>query len=267
MSGHTQFTPHSVQKHIGEGSPLQSKRESQNPLHLNKFHNQSGKQVNSLTQGVQNINRTLVPLYQPRLTGINFYPFKIYLQPSMFRTTSSVDTSWRTVRVRSGAVLTEVISPLTHSLVIGTDNITWPDRQLYQTNFTGSGYDPRYDITVPTNCSFYYFYIETSVTKSVVTNHYQYNLRHTQTPTSASIPNNPHAWTSYPSASSNYTMIGYADSNVSGAIHQLYVRQYLRTDLLSTGGSSLPTPIPFPVCLSDGTQKIYYIYGYESGSI
>ncbi len=214
---------------LHERSQLDSVRESESTPHYWKYINLCSNTINALIENVLSLKRDLVSLSTPKLGGIDFYPFKIYQFPEIFRTTS-IDSynDWRKVRVRAGCVLTDYIDPLSSSLVIGTDGIRYTDDQFYP-NETGS-----LDILVPENTSQYWFWVEQSSSN--------YYLRDGADPTVTS-SYNPSAWTTFPTPDSTHWPVGYVDSLLGAGSHQLYVRQFARGDILSAGAGEVVSDV------------------------
>jgi hypothetical protein len=262
------YTPNKSQQIIHEGSSQQSPRESQSPWQVWKYANEVQKQLYTVSDQTNATHRQLltsIPPYQ--WNGIDFYPFKIYQYPESFRSTTLDSVNdWRKVRVRSGNVLTTLIQPGGVSEVIGTDGIEFEDYQIYppESGSGGVGISGSLDILVDANEYEYWFWVESSGSNPTASNF----LRHGADPTIVSYAN-PHPWLNFPSASSDvsgstFTIIGYSDTESSGSLGRMYIRQYLRTDLMSAGGA---TPNLLVNICNNGVVEKWKIFGTKvSGS-
>jgi hypothetical protein len=223
---------------LHETSQLISPRESNGVFALWRWINVLINRTNVLTQNTSQIVKSIKGLNSEPNVDYKLHPFAIYNLPDVFRTGDNqvdYDTNWRTVRVRGGYVLTTLVS--TGSFVIGTDlQQAYPYQNYYPStsSFSGSGtssYSP-YDVTIPVNTPEYWFWINT--------NSGSYTLSHGATPAT---PVSGGAWSNYPSASTTNIPIGYVDTNISASINLAYVRQFLTTDVLASGGSSTTSSI------------------------
>jgi len=160
--------------------------------------------------------------------GFDLYPFKIYVLPLTFRRTlNSNDTYWRTVRVRGGYVFTSTVS--TSSYVQGCDGFeTYAYANTYNIHTASA------DILLPTSQSLnpIWFWIENSGSATPPS----YILRYGSNPTGSSTGNPSPSWTSFPTADSTHIPIGLVDAYTSSSIKQLLIRQYVNSDIISTGG-------------------------------
>ena len=256
------FLPNQQSKQIHEYSLLRSPKDSDSPWQMRKIFDQYGKQINALSEQVKYFHRIMDAKIDPeakRQLDFDFFPFKIYTVPIVLRQPDSgsysSDSNWRTVRVRGGAVLTETVDTAS-SWVYGTDLSPWPD-----SNISPLPWLKNVDYIVPTGSNQYWFWIE-QLSSSISGTMYwlQQASASNVSSTSVQIP-----WSTFPSASTSHIPIGYVDNATSASVHQMFTRQYQRTDVVSTGGSG--SYIPIPACLN-GTASILYVQGYfVSGSI
>lgn len=251
------FTPNRPQKIVHEGSSQQSPRESEGIWQQWKHANEVQKQVYTISDQAKATHRALIALQPKQWGGLDFHPFKIYQYPNAL---INGDSDWKNVRVRAGEVLTNIISPATSSAVQGTDGVLFCDNQIYPAFDGTGGVGPSgsLDIPVDANCAHYWFWIETSGSTSSPT----YHLRHGADPTVASY-GNPNPWDTFPVPSGDKVVIGFADSLTGASTGQLYIRQYLRTDVMSQGAL-----VQVNLCNEiTGENEVYYFVGFKSGSI
>jgi len=238
------LTPLAVVPTMREASSLKSQREPDSLQKVWKFVSELVTRSNVVSQNINQINRDLKSINSRNVTGFDLFPFKIYSINSNLRPQSDIGTytgsaNWRTVRVRSGLVLTELVS--TGSFVNGTDRM---EQYSYNDNYGSTlsnlnSYSPNsninYDIQIPLSQSQHWFWIEQSSSFTSGSNYY---LRHSATPTTSSI-SNPNPWLLFPIASATLIPIGYVDTNTSQSIKQAFVRQMLTTDVISSGGNGI----------------------------
>lgn len=241
-----------------EFSRYRTPRDSGSPSTQWKYQADYAAQINSLTEFCRILWKEISKIRQPKTLGLDMFPFKIYSIPSHYKTNPTASIDWRTFGVHGGCVLTKFVS--TGSYVFGTDQVKYPDLVTYPFPI---GYN---NIEVPLNCSQYWFWIEELTSSLPVTG--SYILRHGPNPTVSSnvsgTGSNPNPWTTFPSASSHYLPIGYVDTLTSASSYYPYIRQYLRTDVLSMGGGNYTS---MSVCVN-GVAQTWMIDAYQlSGSI
>ena len=221
--------------------------------------NELVKSYNQILGIVNQMSREIDKLKLRKVIGLDFYPFCIYSVPSQFRQADSGsytnDWNWSTVRIRNGAVLTSVVDT-SGSSVYGTDNAWIPDD-----NTVNGDWNATMDYIIPAESDKWYFWIE-ALSSSVSGSSY-----FIQNASSSNIPlayiQSP--WTSFPSASVNHIPIGFCDNFNSASSNTLVIRQYQRTDVVSTGGSG--SYVSIPACLN-GTASVLHVMGYfTSGSV
>src|SRR5579872_5314120 len=169
-----------------EFSSLRSPTDSDSIFHLYKKVAEVCRGYNASIQVINQLSRDLKKLSERQTLDLNLFPFKIYTLPSSLRPGNDQQQytgslNWRTVRVRSGLVLTNVVS--TASFVHGTDlqqNYAY-DNFLIQTIGV-------YDIQVPANTTQYWFWIEQSGSNfsGITSGTSPYYLRYASDPTSGS---------------------------------------------------------------------------------
>jgi hypothetical protein len=135
--------------------------------------------------------------------------------------------------VRGGFVFTDTIS--TASYVQGTDMF---QNYAYKNTFPLSS---SYDISLSTSVSAnpIWFWIEKNQSGSFAPGESNnYNLRWGNNPISSSL-SNPNPWVSFPTQNSNYIPVGLVDCYTSASSSQALIRQFLTTDVLSSGGGTI----------------------------
>lgn len=208
-------------------------------------------QINALTEFVKVLWKEMANIKKSQAATLEMYPFRIYSPPAWTYNPPSTDnTSWRSFRIRSGYVLTSLV--VTQS-VFGTDGYKWADRQTYPFPVTDNLY------TVPISQSSYWFWIEKPQTYLGDATG-SYIIRYGENPKVVST-GNPTPWTTFPSASATHIPIGFVDTYTSGSIQQSYVRQLLRTDVISTGGNY----ISMSVCVDEKIET-WFVDAFKSGS-
>ncbi len=219
-----------------EASGYKSPREADSIQHTWKYINRTIDGVNTNVQNINQLNRDLQKLAERDKLDFELYPFKIYVVPTLFRSGGDVTqftNNWRTVRVRGGFVLNNIVS--TSSYVNGCDGFqNYPYSNAYG---SASIVTSSIDYTIPVTQSMYWFWIENTTGS--------YNLRYGANPVSSSL-GNPTPWVGFPSASANYIPIGWVDSRSSASINQLVIRQFLTSDIISTGGAAVTSSYPQP---------------------
>lgn len=219
-----------------EFSKLRNSRDKGSPLTHWKNQEEYAIQINSLTEFCKVIWKEISKI-KPKGSSIVQSPFRIYNVPSILQQNADIGQYWRTFSIRNGCVLTDIVS--TGSFVFGTDNAILVDQQTYG-NFPNS---PQYQ--VPDGVIQYWFWIEKKNDgSSYGPGTGSYVLRYGSDPTLISV-GNPIPWSSFPSASTTHFPIGYVDTQSSSSIQQAFVRQFLRTDVLNSGGSSNTNDLPF----------------------
>lgn len=239
-----------------EFSNLRSPKDAGSPFTQWKNQQAYAAQINSLTEFCKVIWGEVSKLKATKTDGLTMYPFKIYNIPSIYRTSSSLN-DWRTFNIRNGYVLTKYVSTGSLSSVWGTDGVPYPD-QAYYPQPIGKG-----DIVVPENEGQYWFWIEELMPPDPVSG--SYIIRHGNDPKTIS-SGNPQPWENFPSSSEKHTMIGYVDTKTSASIYYPYVRQMLRTDVISTGNVSQSFAEMY-VCGEDQVVEKWFVHGYRSGSV
>ena len=219
---------------LQEASKLQSAWEPNGTFHLWKYINGLTENVNKNNQNVNNLSNELKYINERNKLGFDLFPFKIYILPDIFRGGFNPNsTNWCTVRVRGGFVFTDNVS--TASYVIGTDLF---QNYAYQSTYPLSS---SFDIQMPTGSTQnpVWFWIEKSTSGSLATGSlYNYYLRYGNNPVSSSL-GNPTPWTNFPQQNSNYIPVGLVDCYTSASQKQALIRQFLETDVLSSGGGGL----------------------------
>lgn len=220
-----------------EMSSLRSPRDADSIYKLWQKLYQVVERDNKISQLMNQMSREFKRLEGQDVVDFEFFPFKIYTVPTIFRPqtdqaqyTSSIN--WRTVRVRGGLVLTTLVT--TGSYVNGTDGMqNYAYYNYLPANSVGS-----YDIQVPANTPQYWFWIETSGSYSVGSPS-PYYLRYSSTPQTPDSSGNPNGWSGFPSTTNNLgspnLVIGYVDTYTSSSQNHAYVRQILDTDVLAAG--------------------------------
>ena len=244
------FTPVKSKPIQHEWSQYHTQRDSHSPLKQWKDSSGYAQQINALTQIVVSLGKSLSKIKQPVAASFDFHPFKIYNVPDIFRPTVATGSfnptdNWRTFRVRNGEVLTKTI---TSGSVYGTDATQYVDSNIFPLN--------SFDTLVPTGSSRYYFWIETLDTAAPPTG--SYVIQSGIDPSQVGLQNK---WSNWPSASANHLPIGYVDTLSSGSINQAFVRQYIRSDILSNAVNYQS----MSVCVG-GQEQTWYVAAYQSGS-
>ena len=247
---------------VSEYSPLASPKERNSPWQMRKTFNQFADQINNHTQQIKQTQRDTQRSNNPnikRLSSFDFFPFKIYTIADVFRPQNSgsytTGSNWQTVRIRNGQVLTSFVN-YTSSFVYGTDGTQYPDSNYFNPAWTSG-----IDYIIPPSSSQYYFWIE-SLSSSVSGSNYCI-----QSATSSNIPSTyiQSPWFNYPSASNTHIPVGYVDNMTSASVHQLLIRQFQRTDVVATGGSSSGSYLQLIACIN-GVNTTIYVLGFVSGS-
>lgn len=244
-----------------EVSVLRSPRDSSTLYNSWKRDAEVINSQNKLVELMNQMSRELEKIKGRKKLDLDFYPFKIYTLADQWRGfgssgSYSLSNNWQTVRVRGGQVLTNRVD-YSGSFVYGTDNSIFPDYDTFPI-----GWNYQYDIVIPPTSSQYWFWIE-SLTGSLSGSNYilQYGTGsqiasyYVQTP-----------WSTFPSASTTHIPIGYVDNNSSSSIQRLMVRQFLREDLISNGGSNSSTSTQWFIYAGMGTSYLNcYIWDPTTG--
>jgi hypothetical protein len=216
----------------------------------------ASRQLNALTEFCRTIWDEVGKIKQTKASSVDFFPFKIYSIPSYLYTyPDTLNERWRTFKVREGCVLTSIVS--TGSRVFGTDGIKFSDNVQYAIP-PESG-----SIVVPISSSQYWIWIEQLTASLPITG--TYVLRHGADPSIAGTYN-PNPWVSFPIATGSYIPIGFIDTQSSGSVGRAYVRQFLRNDVLSSGGGGNGNYISTSICV-DGEVQTWYVDMYRSGTL
>ena len=263
MANFPQHTSNRQLSKVGEYSPLRSPKDKDSPYQSRKIFNQYADQINILTQNVKQLYRESQRKNDPnvkRLQDFGFFPFQIYTIPDIFRPQNSGSytsgSNWTTVRVRNGQVLTSFVN-YSSSFVYGTDGVQYPDSNYFNPSWTAN-----VDYIIPSGSNQQWFWIE-ELSSSVSGSNY---IVQSSTSSNVSSTYVQSPWFNYPSASNNHIPIGVVDAVSSASIHQLLIRQFLRTDVMSTGGTTSGSYIQLIACSIDGVNSTIFVLGYISGS-
>jgi hypothetical protein len=163
------------------------------------------------------------------------HPFKIYQLPWNLRTGTPAASDWRKVRVRAGRVLETDAS--------GTDGASNPDAQL----FPATGAAGCTEITVPADTAAFWFWLEIGSSAGSTTAIVRYHTNPIASsfdgggvPAQAWTSSSP--WTDYPHIDASHVPIGVVDSNSRKTDFLLLIRQFVRTDLVSSVASGEECP-------------------------
>jgi hypothetical protein len=205
---------------------MKSPRESDSVNKVWKHITQIGQVVNGHSSNISTLALSVKRIGERNKLGYDLYPFKIYVLPDQFR--GFDPDGWHKVRVRGGFVFTDNVT--TSSYVLGTDMF---QNYAYQNTFPMTA---SYDITLPTdsNSNPIWFWIEKTPSASVSS----YNLRYGNNPIVSSL-GNPTPWSTFPAQNAAYIPVGLVDAYTSASSYQLLIRQFLETDVLSSGGAGL----------------------------
>lgn len=169
------------------------------------------------------------------------HPFKIYQLPWHLRTGEPTAADWRKIRVRAGRVL--------ESDATGTDgHDVDPDSEEFPTAS---------DITVPEDEAEFWVWLEIDTVEDTTTAVVRYGTDPTAEAYGDWTTEKP--WTDFPKLDGSHVPIAKIDSATNADNKTLLVRQYLRTDIISAGGT-------VRVKLCDpytGEVKTYEIIGRE----
>lgn len=218
--------------------------------------------INKLNSMINQMSRDIKKIGERKVLDFDFFPFKLYtmpveLRPSVDQAQYTSSANWRTVRVRGGLVLTNIVSA--SSYVNGTDGM----QNFAYYNYLPSASVGFYDIQIPISQSQYWFWVQTSgSTTPTSSNNY---LRYGANPTVFNAISNPKPWSNFPSASSNTASvfnypIGWCDTQTSGSENYMFVRQIQTTDI--TSAATNPTTFTASIC-ENGTFNTYQIYGMK----
>jgi hypothetical protein len=240
-----------------EYSQQRSQRDAHSPATAWKDHNAVATQINSITDVIAAMRREMASYKLRQMTGFDFHPFKIYNVPDSFRPSTDSGSfhtadSWRTFKVRNGCVLTKIVA--TSSFVAGTDEVLYVDSDILPTPIEKN------DIVADNTVDKFYFWIQDTVGLPGANPTGSFILRYGPNPATIST-GNPIPWTTFPSASSINFPIGYVDCKTSASVNQAFVRQWQRTDIVTTPGHY----ITMSVCI-DGVNQIFNVDAYPSGS-
>ncbi len=248
------YTPIQYKPIQHEFSFMRSQRDSHSPLKVWRDTSAYARQINNITQNVQGINRQFNKVRSPVQLQFDFYPFRIYSIPQIFRGPNNAD-NWRTFKVRNGEVLTDIVANVSSSFtgsptwVFGTDGVPYPDSNVLPSPITVG------DIMAPESASRFYFWIETL--NPALANTGSNIIQYGTDPRTVGIQ---HTWDTFPSSSANHIIIGYVDTATAGSSHTAFIRNYVRADITSNVSFFTAS-----LCLNN-QEVVYYLAGHPSGS-
>ena len=156
--------------------------------------------------------------------------------------------NWRTFRVRSGLVLTSIVT--TGSMVMGTDLSVYPQLNIIPPFSTGI------DVTIPVNTPKYWFWINNQMPTA--------SLAYGANPIT---PDYGSAWSSFPTASANSIPIGYVDTLTSSSFNMALVNQYLTTNIFAAGGGTSLTLTNYITGSTYSPSQLVYVQPWDSASL
>jgi hypothetical protein len=213
------------------------------------------QEFNKVVSIVNQMSREIKRLGERRVLDLDLFPFKLYNLPDDFQPNPFSGSNWQTINVRGGYVFTTTLNTGS-TFVNGTDRMEANSYYNFLQNPTSVG-----QYVVPITCSQYWFWVEKS--GSAVSGS-PYFLRYSSTPQTTDNIGNPNGWLNWPSSSNNSYVLGYADTNTSGAYGIMLVRQVQVGDILATA----PPSFTASLCNSaTGLPEVWTLYGYPSSSL
>lgn len=180
------------------------------PLQKGASVKRNWRAINELAGEVSALRAGQPLLAVPR-DARGLHPFQIYTMPACARSAPTADPAndWRRFRVRSGFILgTEPT---------GTDGAQWPDSGAFSGTYTD-------EITVDAEVAEYWFWLQQSGDT--------WSVQHDDTPGLA-------GWDAFPTPDAENIPIGFVDTATHYATRQAVVRQLLRADVVTLGGSGM----------------------------
>ena len=238
-----------------EVSNLRSPRDSSTVYNAWKREYEIVKNYNQLAQTVNQLTREMKKLRGRQKLGLDLFPFCIYNPPSDFQPNPPSGSNWNLANIRGGYVFTSTFDTGS-TWVHGTDR---KEANAYLNIFPS-------DITmgqyiVPTGSANYWFWVEKSGSAMSGS---PYFVRYSATPQTPDSTGNPNGWNNWPLPVRTYYMIGYADTQTSGAYNIMLFRQIQVGDILATA----PPSFTASLCRTEtGLPETWTLYGYPSSSL
>jgi hypothetical protein len=181
---------------------------------------QNWRKVNELVVELERLKAQYVALLRFGRTDLApLHPFALYNLPPHHRASPDPATDWRRVRVRAGRYLGADAS--------GTDG---EDDSPDTGQFDGATLTD--EVLIAASTAAHWFWIDVTTPSAPEVKHAD---------AAASDPDDPagQGWTSFPVPDANHIPIGVVDSATYATDKYCAVRQYLRADVVTKGGSSV----------------------------